>query len=86
MQLQTQIVELQDSLDSLVWDRKELQEHIRIAIKEHEMMELMLGELEEEHNEAIHKIKLLENAVCSFSLNQGFFTESLVRIMVFGYE
>ncbi|KAI3713686.1 hypothetical protein L1987_72272 [Smallanthus sonchifolius] len=63
MQLQAQLSEYQDRLDYLVWDRKELQEHIRVAIKEHEMMELMLSELEEENNEAIHKIKHLESAL-----------------------
>ncbi|KAI3812621.1 hypothetical protein L1987_17332 [Smallanthus sonchifolius] len=62
-QLQAQLSEYQDRLDYLVWDRKELQEHIRIAIKEHEMMELMLSELEEENNEATHKIKHLESAL-----------------------
>ncbi|PWA41733.1 hypothetical protein CTI12_AA551260 [Artemisia annua] len=59
-QLQAQVGELQDRVESLAWDRKELQEHIRIAIKEHEVMEMMLVELEEEHEEALHKIKLLE--------------------------
>ncbi|KAL8201153.1 hypothetical protein R6Q57_012492 [Mikania cordata] len=62
-QLQTQLNELQDRLNFLVWDRKELQEHIGVAIKEHEMMETILGEVEEEHNEAIHKIKQLESVV-----------------------
>ncbi|KAL8201183.1 hypothetical protein R6Q57_012522 [Mikania cordata] len=61
--LQTQLNELQDRLNFLVWDRKELQEHIGVAIKEHEMMETILGEVEEEHNEAIHKIKQLESVV-----------------------
>nr|GEV05520.1 golgin subfamily A member like [Tanacetum cinerariifolium] len=59
-QLQAQVGELQDRVESLAWDRKELQEHIRIAINEHEVMEMMLVELEEEHDEALHKIKLLE--------------------------
>ncbi|XP_024995001.1 uncharacterized protein LOC112528249 isoform X2 [Cynara cardunculus var. scolymus] len=59
-QLQAHLSELQDRLDSLACDRKELEEHIRIAIKEHEMMEMMLNELEEEREEAIHKVKLLE--------------------------
>ncbi|KAL7609421.1 uncharacterized protein LOC111898515 isoform X1 [Lactuca sativa] len=59
-QLQAQLSELQERLDSLAWDRRELQEHIRVAIKEHEMMELVLGELEEEHDVAIHRIQLLE--------------------------
>ncbi|XP_076906620.1 uncharacterized protein LOC143562793 isoform X2 [Bidens hawaiensis] len=60
MQLQARLYELEDRLDSLSLDRKELQEHIRFAVNEHDMVEMMLGELEEEHEEAIHKIKLLE--------------------------
>ncbi|KAM0065857.1 putative RNA helicase [Helianthus debilis subsp. tardiflorus] len=59
-QLRVQLYELRDRLDSLMWDRKELEEHIRVAIKEHEMLEMMLGELEDEHEEAMHKIKILE--------------------------
>ncbi|KAF5812756.1 hypothetical protein HanRHA438_Chr03g0101481 [Helianthus annuus] len=59
-QLRAQLYELRDRLDSLMWDRKELDEHIRVAIKEHEMMEMMLGELEDEYEEAMHKIKILE--------------------------
>ncbi|KAI3680029.1 hypothetical protein L2E82_50766 [Cichorium intybus] len=59
-QLQARVSELQERLDSLAWDRKKLQEHIGVAIREHEMMETMLGELEEEHDVAIHRIKVLE--------------------------
>ncbi|GKD79364.1 hypothetical protein Tco_1341985 [Tanacetum coccineum] len=55
-----QVDELQDRVGSLACDRKELQEHIRIAIKEHEVMEMMLFEFEEEHDEALYKIILLE--------------------------
>ncbi|MFS7907029.1 hypothetical protein Hanom_Chr01g00066481 [Helianthus anomalus] len=40
--LRAQLYELRDRLDSLMWDRKELNEHIRVAIKEHEMMEIMM--------------------------------------------
>ena len=63
MQLQEHLSELQDRVDSLACDRKELQEHLQIAIKEHEMMEMMLSELEEEREEAIRKVILLENEV-----------------------
>nr|XP_043608270.1 uncharacterized protein LOC122580065 [Erigeron canadensis] len=59
-QLHEQLCELQDRLDSLAWDRKELQEHLQIALKEQETLETVLGELEDEHDAAIHKIKLLE--------------------------
>ncbi|XP_071693842.1 uncharacterized protein [Rutidosis leptorrhynchoides] len=59
-QLLAQFSELQDRLDSVAWDKKELEEYIRVAIKELEMTEIMLGELEDEHDEAIHKIEHLE--------------------------
>ncbi|KAL9991780.1 hypothetical protein Hdeb2414_s1255g00999721 [Helianthus debilis subsp. tardiflorus] len=66
-QLRAQLYELRDILDSLMWDRKELDERIRVAIKEHEMMEMMLGELEDEYEEAMHKIKILETKMMKCS-------------------
>ncbi|KAL4570421.1 hypothetical protein LXL04_026073 [Taraxacum kok-saghyz] len=62
-QLQARLSELQERLDSITWERKELQEHVKVAIKEHEMMEMILGELEDEHDVAIDRIKALEAEV-----------------------
>lgn len=58
--LQVHLNEVQDELESLVWERKGLQERLQIAIKERAMMELMLAELEEEHDQAITKIEVVE--------------------------
>lgn len=46
-----------------MWDQKELQEHFEMAVKERKMMELLLAELEEEHDMAIAKIEKLERKV-----------------------
>lgn len=54
---------MQIELENLAWDRKELQEHLQTAIKEQKMMELILAELEEEHDKAIAKIELLASEV-----------------------
>lgn len=64
---------MQIELENLAWDRKQLQQHLQIAIKEHKMMELILAELEEEHDKAIAKIELLEGEVkisCSCRLEK----------------
>uniref|UniRef100_A0A5B7B5M0 Uncharacterized protein n=2 Tax=Davidia involucrata TaxID=16924 RepID=A0A5B7B5M0_DAVIN len=58
--LEMHLHELQIELQNLVWDRKELEERLQMAIKECRMMEVMLAELEEEHDQAIVKIELLE--------------------------
>lgn len=59
---------MQIELENLAWDRKELHQHLQTAIKEHKMLELILAELEEEHDKAIAKIELLEGEVMiSFS-------------------
>ncbi|KAF5938421.1 hypothetical protein HYC85_022680 [Camellia sinensis] len=59
--LQMRLHELQIQLENLVWNRKELEERLQMSIKECRMMEAMLGELEDEHEEAIVKIELLES-------------------------
>lgn len=58
--------DMQIELENLAWDRKELQQHLQTAIKEHKLMELILAELEEEHDKAIAKIELLEGEVKIF--------------------
>ncbi|KAK6116927.1 hypothetical protein DH2020_049302 [Rehmannia glutinosa] len=61
--LEMQIYRLKNELENVLWDRKELEEKLHVAIKERKMMEMMLMELEEEHDEAIVKIELLEGEV-----------------------
>ncbi|KAL7166530.1 hypothetical protein ACSBR2_037240 [Camellia fascicularis] len=59
--LQMRLHELQIELENLVWNRKELEERLQMAIKECRMMEAMLTELEDDHDQAIVKIELLES-------------------------
>ena len=54
---------MQSELENLAWDRKHLHQHLEIAIKEHQMMELILADLEDEHDKAISKIQLLHDEV-----------------------
>lgn len=54
---------MQLELETLVWDRKELEGHLQNAIKECKMMESMLAELEDENDKAMAKIELLEGEV-----------------------
>ncbi|KAL5550044.1 hypothetical protein UlMin_000220 [Ulmus minor] len=60
-QLELHLHEMQIELENLVWDRKELQQHLQTAIKEHKMMEIILAELEDDHDKAISKIELLQS-------------------------
>ncbi|TKY70180.1 alkylated DNA repair protein alkB [Spatholobus suberectus] len=59
-QLEQKLHEMQIELEHLVWDKKELQEHFQMAVKERKMLEILLAELEEEHDMAIAKIEKLE--------------------------
>lgn len=63
VQLELYLHDTQIELENLVWDRKELQEHLQTTIKERKMMELILAELEEEYDKAIAKIEQLEGEV-----------------------
>uniref|UniRef100_A0A5B7B511 Uncharacterized protein n=1 Tax=Davidia involucrata TaxID=16924 RepID=A0A5B7B511_DAVIN len=58
--LEMHLHEMRIELENLMWGRKELEERLQMAIKEYRMMEVMLAELEEEHEQAIVKIELLE--------------------------
>ncbi|KAM4073399.1 hypothetical protein ACB094_10G015400 [Castanea mollissima] len=59
-QLELYLHDMQIDLENLLWDNKKLQEHLQTANKERKMMELILAELEEEHDKAIAKIERLE--------------------------
>ncbi|KAF5477459.1 hypothetical protein F2P56_004097 [Juglans regia] len=59
-QLELYLNDIQIELENLEWDRKELGDDLQIAIKECKMMELILAEVEEEHDKAIAKIEQLE--------------------------
>lgn len=62
-QLEQTIYELRYQLESLEWNRKEIEETLRKAIKEYRVMESELDDLEDEHDEAISRIEKLEAEV-----------------------
>ncbi|KAL2236175.1 UNVERIFIED_CONTAM: hypothetical protein Sindi_1349700 [Sesamum indicum] len=61
--LEIQLHRLRYALENDLWDRKEQEVQLYVAVKERGMMETMLMELEEEHDEAILRIKLLDSEV-----------------------
>ncbi|ESQ39652.1 hypothetical protein EUTSA_v10001132mg [Eutrema salsugineum] len=58
--LEQSIYELRYELESLEWNRKEIEDNLRAAIKEYRIMERELDELEDENEEASSRIKKLE--------------------------
>ncbi|KAL0371996.1 UNVERIFIED_CONTAM: hypothetical protein Scaly_0881200 [Sesamum calycinum] len=61
--LEIQLHRLRYELKNALWDQKELEVELHVAVKERRMMETMLMELEEEHDEAIVRIELLDGEV-----------------------
>ncbi|KAL8054115.1 hypothetical protein ABFX02_05G117100 [Erythranthe guttata] len=61
--LEMQLQRLRNELENVIWDRKDLEEKLSLAIKERKTIEMMLVELEEEHDEAIAKLELLQGEV-----------------------
>lgn len=59
--LQSQLYELQIEIEKLIWSKEELEVRLHKAIREIKMMEAMLNEVEDEHDEAIGKIEQLES-------------------------
>ncbi|KAK8998544.1 hypothetical protein V6N11_083931 [Hibiscus sabdariffa] len=66
--LEQHLQEMQFELETLVWDRKELEEHLQAAVRESRIMESMLIELEGEHDKAVARIELLEGECAPFQL------------------
>ncbi|XP_039029946.1 uncharacterized protein LOC120164258 [Hibiscus syriacus] len=58
--LEQHLQEMQFEFETLVWDRKDLEEHLQAAARESRIMESVLIELEGEHNKAVARIELLE--------------------------
>jgi len=63
MQLERQLHRMQAEMENLEWKQNKLQERFQMAVKECKMMEMLLAELEEEHDMAIAKIENLEGKV-----------------------
>ncbi|GJN16653.1 hypothetical protein PR202_gb03666 [Eleusine coracana subsp. coracana] len=54
------IAEMQEQMDGLVWENRELEERLQAALKEQDAMEAVLDEMEEEHEDAYAKMDVLE--------------------------
>lgn len=63
MQMEMHLLEMQDVLETILWEKKQLKERLKTAIKDRRMMEVMLAQLEEEHDQALLKIESLESEV-----------------------
>lgn len=59
--MEMHLQEMQDVVETILWEKKQLKERLKTAIKDRRMMEVMLAELEEEHDQAIGKIESLES-------------------------
>lgn len=57
----------QVELECLLWYQMELEGRLQKAIKERRVMELVLSELEEEHEKTISRLELLEHEVVCLS-------------------
>lgn len=57
---------MQIQLENLVWENKELEERLLIATEDRKVIEMVLKEIEEEHEKAVTRIDLLENEVTFF--------------------
>lgn len=68
LQLEFHLHEMEIELQSLIWEKKELFRQLQIAIEDSRFLETILTEIEEEHNKAIAKIKLLKNEVFLYCL------------------
>uniref|UniRef100_A0A803QHI9 Uncharacterized protein n=1 Tax=Cannabis sativa TaxID=3483 RepID=A0A803QHI9_CANSA len=59
--LEMRLNDLHCELENLVWDKKQLELHLQTAIREHKMMEMLLDDLEHEHDKAISTVQLLQD-------------------------
>lgn len=58
---------MQRQMERLVWENRELEEKLGMALKESRAMEEILDEMEEEHDDAFARITLLETQVINFN-------------------
>lgn len=61
------ILEMHTEWENMIWQRKKLQERLQRAIRERGLLEELLAELEDEHDEAICKLEQLEGEVNNWS-------------------
>ncbi|KAL3645816.1 hypothetical protein CASFOL_010996 [Castilleja foliolosa] len=61
--LEMQYHRLKKEFENILWDKKDLEDKLHVAVRERNMMKNMLMELDEEHNEAVVIIETLEGEV-----------------------
>ncbi|XP_010942993.1 uncharacterized protein [Elaeis guineensis] len=59
--LERLLSEMQIQLESLIWENKELEERLQMAVKDRRVIGTLLQEIEEENEKAFARIDLLEN-------------------------
>ncbi|XP_040376147.1 uncharacterized protein LOC102718984 [Oryza brachyantha] len=62
------VKEMQRQMETLVWENRELEDRLSMAVKESKAMEEILDEMEEEHDDAIARITLLESQLKAVKL------------------
>lgn len=67
LQLEAYLRYTQVELEYLLWDQMELEGRLQKAIKERRVMEMLLSELEEEHEKTVSRLELLEDEVVCLS-------------------
>ncbi|KAF8033453.1 hypothetical protein BT93_D2153 [Corymbia citriodora subsp. variegata] len=60
-QLEVNLLATRRELENLVWERKELEERYRKAVKERKMLEFILSGLEDEHEKTMARLEVLED-------------------------
>lgn len=64
LQLETQQEMMQVELENILWDMKEVEGRFLKAVTDRKVMEIMLLELESEHDKTIAQVEILEREVC----------------------
>ncbi|XP_068651331.1 uncharacterized protein [Aristolochia californica] len=59
--LEDHLREVQIQWDKLVWEKQNVEEHLQAALKDNQVMEAMLTEVEDEHDKTLTKVEELES-------------------------
>jgi hypothetical protein len=78
------VAEMQAQMDGLVWVNRDLEEKLRAALREHDAMDALLDEMEDEHDGAVARIHHLEAQVpraCIASLCCSSFPDTVICLL-----
>ncbi|XP_068669600.1 uncharacterized protein [Aristolochia californica] len=59
--LEDHLREVQIQLENLLWEKQDVEEHLQAALKDHQIMEATLAEVEDEHDKNLAKVEELES-------------------------